>query len=345
MALDTAGANVTMHEKNSIPQIEKEVQEDSTSDYGDDNDADVGDVVNFQTTITAERGGINYVLHDKMNDGLDFDEDAGVTVTVGGEVVLAADHWTYTYNPDGDDCTFEVVFNDAYIATLTASGSVDIVVSYQATVTDAFEVNVPEINDTYLTFGEGNTTTHDQTETYTYGFDLLKYIGVTGDNAAAAEKDPLAGAKFKLQNEDGQYAKFKFTPVEEDNNESALVVTVDGWDATGTELTTPGSGKITFKGLDADSYTVEETEAPAGYNKADPIDIEIKVNADHHGELWVGGEEAAAASPELDIPNYTGLELPETGGIGTTIFYAVGGVLVAAALVLLITKKRMTKEG
>ena len=81
-SLNTTNPTATIQEKNGVPSVEKKVQEDSTNDWGDSNTADIGQIVNFQTTITAQLGAQNYVLHDKMDAGLTF--GGIVTVKKGG---------------------------------------------------------------------------------------------------------------------------------------------------------------------------------------------------------------------------------------------------------------------
>ena len=95
-------------------------------------------------------------------------------------------------------------------------------------------------------------------------------------------------------------------------------------------FTTVASGKIVIKGVDLDSYTLVETAAPAGYNKLNQ-DKKFNVTADQ--------------ALTVEIPNNSGTELPSTGGMGTTIFYVLGSVLVLGAVVLLVTKKRMSTNG
>ena len=99
-----------------------------------------------------------------------------------------------------------------------------------------------------------------------------------------------------------------------------------------TVVVTDENGDAAFVGIQSGTYYVHETEAPAGYNLATE-DEAVTVSANDSG--------TAQATAEAHIANNTGAILPGTGGMGTTIFYVVGGTLVVAAAVLLITKKRM----
>ena len=118
-----------------------------------------------------------------------------------------------------------------------------------------------------------------------------------------------------------------------------------------TETTVKGyvdaEGKITFRGLGAGTYTLTETATPAGYNTIAPITFTITFNKDtktfssNNEQITVDGTTNTFFTT---IVNNTGAELPSTGGVGTTIFYVLGGLLVVCAGVLLITKRRMNKE-
>ena len=134
---------------------------------------------------------------------------------------------------------------------------------------------------------------------------------------------PLAGAGFVLKNSEGKYYKL-------DNGAVTWVDSIN--DAT--EYLTDDTGALAdgakFTGLASGTYALEEKTVPAGYNKADDTPITITAN-DY-------------TTPNLvqtaDVENESGTVLPSTGGIGTTIFYVVGSVLVLGAAVVLIVRRR-----
>lgn len=330
-SLDTTNPSVTIQEKNVAPGNEKKVEEDSTGNYGEKNDADIGQTVKFQSTITAQAGAENYVFHDKMSAGLTY---TGVTsVTLNGTAVDNTDEKAYTVKTSelGDDCTFHVVFTQAFCDTLKANDK--IVISYTATVNkDAVVGGNGNKNESWLKYGENNdlTTTPSETTTYTWDVDVFKYT-----KNGETEK-PLAGAKFTLSKKaDGTDP---IALVNEGNN-VYRVATKDDTN-TVTEITTDSTGKFTIKGLDSDTYYLTETAAPAGYNKlADPITIVIGENG-----VVNGTTDAPQGVEEVKVLNQSGSELPSTGGMGTTIFYVVGSILLIGAAILLITKKRMDAE-
>ena len=107
-------------------------------------------------------------------------------------------------------------------------------------------------------------------------------------------------------------------------------------------ITTDETGKFTICGLDSSSYWMEEVEAPEGYNKLkDPVLVKIEYNS-QTGVVTIKKQNTPTS--EIEIKNNYGTELPATGGIGTTIFYVAGSILLIGAAVLLIVKKRMSDE-
>ncbi|MGN0798849.1 MAG: SpaH/EbpB family LPXTG-anchored major pilin [Christensenellales bacterium] len=324
-SLDTTNPDVVMEEKNEVPTNVKTVEEDSTGNYGEKNDADIGQTVNFKSTITAQAGAENYVFHDTMSAGLTY---TGVTgITLNGTAVDAANYTVTAPAADGD--TFDVTFTQAFCDTLKANDQ--IVISYTATLNEnAVIAGEGNPNTSKVSYGDSSNTKYtpdSQTKTYTWDVDVFKYT-MNGETETA-----LAGAKFTLsKNADGSNP---IAFVSKGNNVYRVAKT--GETGTVTEITTDATGKFTIKGLDADTYYLTETAAPAGYNKlAGPVTIVIGENG-----VVNGTTEASQGVDEVKVLNQTGAELPSTGGIGTTIFYIVGGVLVVGAVVLLVTKKRM----
>ena len=328
-SLDTTNPDVVMEEKNEVPTNVKTVQEDSTSNYGEKNDADIGQTVNFKSTITAQAGAENYVFHDTMSAGLTYTGVTGITLNNA-----AVDASNYTVVAEGltDGCTFEVRFTQSFCDTLKANDQ--IVISYTATLNEnAVIAGDGNPNTSKVSYGDSSNTKYtpdSQTKTYTWDVDVFKYT-MNGETETA-----LAGATFTLSKKsDGSNP---IALVSKGNN----VYRVAKTDETGTvtEITTDATGKFTIKGLDADTYYLTETAAPAGYNKlADAVTIVIGENG-----VVNGTTEAPQGVDEVKVLNQTGAELPSTGGMGTTLFYVLGGVLVVGAVVLLITKKRMGAE-
>lgn len=333
-SLDTTNPNVTIREKNAAPTNEKTVEEDSNGSYGSVNDADIGQTVNFKSTITAQAGAQNYIFHDKMDSGLTYGSVTGITLN--GTAVENTSNKAYTVSAspaDGD--TFDVVFTQTFCDTLKANDQ--IVISYTATVNEnavvGGEGNKNESKVEYGEEGKTTTTPPSTTITYTWSFDVLKYAN--GD-----ENKVLADAQFVLLNKDkteaAEIAGGKLTVWS-----NVPVAGTDGtipWSDEMT-LTTDDKGKITIAGLDAGTYYLREIKAPDGYNKL-AVDVEVKIEPTKDST----GSSMSLAAVTAKVENKSGSELPSTGGMGTTIFYVLGGILVAGAVVLLVIKKRMGAE-
>lgn len=326
-----------VNEKNEEPTIEKKVQEESNNQYGDSNTAEIGQTVNFQTTIHAKKGAQNYVLHDEMSEGLTLDQNS-IVVKVGNTTLTKGTDYTVAFNVkhnEGTDnestCDFEITFTKSYLDSITTDA--DIVVTYSAVLNDeAVIYDSANTNKTQLKYGEKGSTEWDETKTHTFSFDIIK---------TNSDKKLLNGAEFELYD------------AEKNGNKIALVKESEGVYrvATSEEQKAPNfssavieAGKVTVKGLDANtSYWLEETEAPAGYNKLKArVKVEIKETNVSTTFDATGTDPWEEADGGVQITNNTGTELPSTGGMGTTIFYVLGSVLVLGAAVLLITKKRMS---
>ena len=195
--LTTTNPIATIQEKNGVPSVEKKVQEDSTSAWGTSNTADIGQIVNFQTTITAQPGAQNYVLHDKMDAGLTF--GGTVTVKKGDATLTASNDYSLITdtNTITDGCTFEIAFTQSFCDKLAANDQ--IIVTYSATLNEnAVIAGEGNKNTTKLTYGDSSETTTSTTTTKTYSIPVFKYTK-EGMNEKALE-----GAIFTLsKNTDG----------------------------------------------------------------------------------------------------------------------------------------------
>jgi len=345
--LTTTNPNASINAKNGRPTIDKSVQEDSTGQWGDNNTADIGQTVNFRTTINVHAGAENYVLHDKMSAGLTFDgKDSikifhvvpGTTDETGTEV--PADYYTIVTEGLADGCTFEIQFNEAFCEHVEVNDKV--IVFYSAMLNrDAIIAEEGNPNEAWLDYGENNSTSHDQTQTYSFGIDIIK---------TDSQNSLIDGAKFKIYDaETGgnevKVVELKKSDIDESvapgSEEDVLVCYRRArTDETGVEIVVT-DGQVRIVGFDNGTYYLEETEAPDGYNKLTTrqrfIIADSNLDAVFNGEIFSSGS-------GVHVVNKTGTMLPETGGIGTTLFYVIGGVLVAAAVVLLVTKKRMSAE-
>ena len=312
--LTTTNPDATIHDKNDVPFGKVD---DKTS-------VEVGETVSYTITgkvpDTTGFTTYTYLITDTMSEGLTFQKDA--KVTVGGTDVTSA--CTITYDVEGNANKFTVS-----IPVMTYTIGAEIKVSYSAVVNENAVAKI-EKNHAILTYSNDptNDTTHNSNpkEETVYSAKLVidKY-------QKDVESKKLANAKFVLKNDEGKY--YKYTAATE--SAAAKVEWVKN-QADATEVTTNTNGAAAFNGLKDGTYYLVETAAPAGYNLL-ANEVEVTINGAKATEVDLSSLTATAK-----VENSTGTTIPETGGIGTTIFYVAGGLLVLGAVILLITKKRMS---
>ena len=313
LSLTTTNPSATTREKNTLtPDVDKEVEEKGT--YGKTNDASIGDTVNFKATITVGAGYTDYKLRDKMSAGLTFNANS-VVVKVNNTVV---DSSNYTVRTDVSGYTFVIEFKNEYIVALPKNTV--ITVTYSAILNENAIVE-GEGNPNVLDLAYGDTNTPEKkTITYSYAFDVIKIDG--------KERTQLTGAEFRLYDAKTGGNEIKVVLVDATSNTYRVA-------RANENGVTIKAGKATILGLDAGTYYLEEVVAPTGYNKlTSRVEIIIsKINNDKTFRRFI-----------TNVENYTGSQLPETGGIGTTLFLTLGSILVIGFGLLLVTKLRVYKE-
>lgn len=325
-SLDTTNPEVTVRDKNEAPTVEKKIAKDGNTDnLVPNNSANIGEHVVYQTTINVKPGAKNYVLHDTMDSHLDFvgilqaHLSDGTNLTNGDYVVQKG---------PADKCTFDISFTDVfynkYRSKIDDGTITKIIFQYYATVKDNAVVKEEMKNTTHLTYGDNNTTTEDsETITKTFGIPVFKY---TGNNEA------LAGAKFILSTDPDceESTAIKFTRNSEDKYR---------YDKTGTAtLESLSTGRIDIEGLKAGTYYLKETKAPDGYNLLKKIQ---KIEIGEDGSIKLNGD---VITDDVNVKNNSGIELPSTGGMGTTLIYLAGIVLVVLSGYVLISKRRASTK-
>lgn len=321
-SLDTTNPDAVMNEKNAEPTIDKEDKSTTDSDS-----PSVGDDVNFEITITAQPGAENYVLHDAMGDGLALKAE---TIKVTGADITAEDYTVKTSELT-DGCDFEIIFTEEYLNSI-ATETV-ITVTYTATITpDAIQGVDAVTNQAILDYGDDKHTVDEDGKTVTnvYSFDIVK----TDKNMKL-----LDGATFELY--DAAVGGNKIALVKEGNVYRVATTEEQAGEGFVSAVIEAEDGRATVDGLGNGTYYLQEVDAPEGYNKlAERKEVVISgadISTTMTGDTWNAGDGG------VQITNNTGTELPSTGGMGTTIFYVVGGVLMAGAAVLLVTKKKMSR--
>lgn len=310
--LNTTTPNVTIKEKNEKPEIKKEVQT-SAGDWSSENNAKIGDTVEYKVEIKVADGAQKYTVTDTMSKGLTFN-NSSLKVTANDAVTT---DYTLTSTTNG----FTLVLPETYVSNLTKGTT--IIVTYNATLNkDAVIDGDGSANEVKLSYGNHQNTVPSKVTTKSYQFDLVKVDGTTNKL--------LDGAEFELA--DGE-TKLSFVKDTAGNYRVAMT----GEEGATTTITVKG-GKVNIYGLAGKTYTLTETKAPGGYNKlVTPETVNLtegsKAHATFDANVYKDGG--------VVVKNNAGTVLPSTGGMGTTLFYVIGGGLMVAAVVLLVTKKRM----
>ena len=384
--------NGTMHitDKTGKPTSEKKVEDEigntTNKRFGDTADHEIGEEFRFKLTAKIPDDNdfdaykkYKLVFHDTLSKGLKYKGGMEVKVyhpvtsdgTNPDEVkTLEASDYVSTASTETNNgaaaTDFTVTIND--IIPLLKDGwtlkNTRVEVIYNAELTtDAIVDNSAfhQDNTFYLEFsnnpnagGEGDTgrTTDDKSFVGTYTVDNYKYT--MGENN---QKVDLAGAEFILKSEmSGKYAL-----VTENTNTDPKNGPVGGWKVTGWtnneseagKIVSRTDGKFAVHGLDAGTYKLKETKAPAGYNLLQD-EITVEITATHKEDQEVSNisdvtpsvsfKQNNADATRIEVQNNQGSTLPETGGMGTTMLYTAGGVLVAGAALFFVTNKRMKKE-
>ncbi len=313
--LTTTNSDVTIHDKNDMP-FEKTDNKVS---------ADVGETVNYTITgkvpDTTGFETYTYEIADTMSDGLTFKKDVKVTV---GSADVTAD-CNVAYNANGNANSFTVT-----IPVMSYQIGAAIEVTYTATVNEK-AIAVVSNNEAKLTYSNNPTDSESKTTTPAQKQEVYSSKIVIDKYETGKKTTKLPNAKFVLYKEEtpGTPASAVYYKWNDTDKKVEWVTEM----TAATVMTTNDQGEATFGGLADGTYHLVETEAPAGYNPLTaPVPVTVAGSSTDTTKLSVTAE----------VENKTGTTLPTTGGMGTTIFYVLGAVLVLGAVVLLVTKKRMS---
>ena len=337
---DTAGRSVTIAEKNSYPTIDKQ-QKDATDNgnwlnkeqnHEEKVDVKVGDTIDYKLIVNVPYNTSNdkdIVITDTMSAGLELAGDADSIAD--SIVVTGATPKSKTVSTDNK--SFVVKLGST---TGEQNGSYEVIITFSAKVTEEAINDSAKKNDVVLEYGNYHQTDfvpYEMKRTAAFKYDgALATKDADGNVTAVSDAGKLEGVEFtlkvngndlKVSKADGQ--KY-YVP---DTNGSSTVVT-------------DANGYIIIRGLDVDgskSYTLTETKALSGYNVvATPAQLNLVSEA-------VGDYYPDIETAELrKIENNKGTILPSTGGIGTTIFYIVGGLLIVAGVAYFIVRRKVNAE-
>lgn len=363
--VEVAG-KVSFQPKTDYPTVEKKVQEnsktnDTTGDYGekynDVADYSIGDAVPFKLIgsvpdMSQYSTSYKYTFHDTLAESLKAPAQADVKVYISSDKA-GSDKQDITSNFTVTVSGQKITVHTDNLKTITGiSAGKYILVEYSAVLNSNAAINNDNVADTdkgninkvYLTYSnnprdnsEVGQTPEDTVIVFTYKIEATKVDGGTNKG--------LEGVKFriyKMSGDDKRYAQVADGKLKD-------------WVTTANDdcvLTSGEGGKFSLAGLDDGTYFIEEITPLPGYNSIDPVEIKINGNT-NNGQSGNGATSELTSvkftvgkttADAITIVNNAGTTLPSTGGMGTTVFYVVGGGLMAVAVVLLVTKKRMENK-
>ncbi len=371
VSLDTTDPSVTIEDKNEVPVVHKylvdtdyDEQWDATGDEeghkkdeGDNNDTmeyklvvdNVGNIKNLvihdyldPDQLDAETLKIkSIILYNSAEDteGTDITESCTITEsTCGGE------------DCGLEGCSFEIDIPDSILDGEGVGRDAYIVVLYDISLNESVDHFVDDVDeiDNYvnITFGARAVGIPEEVQTYSYGFKVFKYTEGEENDEGETEQIALAGAEFVISKTSGEstvYAKFTLDADDPDTEyKGSGIYLFDSWVETQDEATTLVSGSdgiVHVDGLHDGTFIVTETKAPDGYNLLENSITVTLTTTNDLGSFTVNG----SSDHTVNVLNNAGQRLPGTGGIGTTIFYVIGTILVLGAVALMLAKWRMGK--
>lgn len=339
--------NASVKVKSDVPTSEKKVKDINDSEsskktgWQDSADWDIGDVIPFKIEGTLPKNYTEYEkytlkFHDKAENGLTFNKDS-VKVFVDDKEITDTSKYRVVTAGFEDGCTFEVIFDDMTSITEADNGSV-VRVEYTSTLNEnAVLGERGNKNTMHMEFsnnpndeqdGKFGKTPDDTVIVFTYKVDV---------NKVDEQGNKLTGAEFTL--------------------EKKIAGTPETWKKIEKVSGTDGD-LFEFKGIDDGEYRLKETQAPQNYDKI-PNEIYFKVVASHvifadnptleslNGNVLTGDvgtmtftSNKNAGTLSTTVVNKPGSSLPETGGMGTTILYVAGAVMILAAGAFLVMQKK-----
>lgn len=375
--------DVTVTAKSDVPTVVKKVKDVNDSekasntnptDWTDSADYDIGDTIPYQITGTlpsnyATYDEYQYIFSDTMSKGLAYEENNAKIYAVNGEtkteITSFFEEAVGEADNDGNVTVTWSCTDLKAIENVTIDKDTKIVVEYSCELnTDAVLGSAGNPNTVTLKYsnnpnngGDGTSETpEDKNIVFTYKVEVNK---VDGNNKA------LTGADFKLYKEvptveEGDTQKGTLgSEIKDDFDENieASALEDDKYYVVVGQKTGDSNGStFEFNGVDDGNYVLVETTVPSGYNawKSAAVTVSATHTDDtdandalaltelEGGALLTGNVSTGILKAE--IINESGSTLPETGGMGTTILYIVGAILVLGAGVVLVSRKRVSAK-
>ena len=361
------GGNAEWNIKSTFPTVDKKVDTDNDGEgaAADNGSAQVGDIVTFTLTSKvpdmSDYNTFYFGFIDTLTSGLKIVDSTGsavpdgnsitidnLTVTIDGQKVES----NYTVSLQGNVLKVEFT-NLKMVAGDSSKVGKDIVVTYQAMITEAAVVGTPALNTVKVEYSNDPTTntkgesTPDESKVFTYEIDVNKYAD-TVENLPGAEFILSTNATAPTAEEiEDEYVGYTGLIKLVGSGQAYRVAKPD--ESGVNSFTTTEKGDITISGLEAGTYYLHEVAAPEGYNKLKaPITIVITMtNNPEVGDatITVDGDDATGDDgTTVDVENKKGIELPETGSIGTIGLTAAGVAIVLLGVFAPRKKKKGTQE-
>ena len=321
-SLTSTAPDANINVKAGYPTLEKDVNAFTF---------DVGQLANFtiKGTVPDTNGftTYTYTIHDTWTAGLAYDASkVNFVVTIDGETV----NYNPTFTDSGFTLTIPVMNHQAKVGK-------EIKVTYSLVVTEAAIMSSNTYNEAYLEYS--NNPKNNSTGTTVPSREYVYSSRIIIDKFDGKTEEKLAGAEFVLKNKDGKYYYF-----DEETREVKWVSSIEGSDNEigATKVVTDADGAATFEGLKDGQYFLVETKAPEGYNLlTEAVEVNIEgQNAENQTHMIPSDVENITSA----IANFSGAQLPSTGGFGTKLFVIIGSLLAMISGVVLVTNKRMAKE-
>ena len=329
--------NISINAKVDSPAIDKFVNNHVTGTWEAWTDIHMGTNAEFKlTSMVPNMQGYeaySFIVHDIMSAGLTFNNDVAVKVN-------GANYTHFTVKTVADDAsiapdTFRIIFDPDEFIQLTPGHAIEI--TYSGLLNEGAvigapgnpnKVNLEYSNDPYT--NSTGKTPEDTVIVYTFDLEIFKYTGEFSNPEA------LKGAEFELRigDEDGDAIRV----IDLKNGNYRLAAPEDNTEDVTTTLISADNGKIYVEGLDAGEYVLVETKAPDGFNLLPgwKTIVILHENADGEYSMTVDTDPTNV----VNVLNNKGPEFPNTGGVGTTIFYIVSAILTAGLAAFFVLKKR-----